>query len=130
LVVCLLATGLRWVVLGSLADLFWLAFFSQFIHALSFGLNHSASMHFIHHYFPPQIQSRIQAAYISLAFGLGGAMGNYAAGLLWQQGAGATLTFTAAGACAAAGGVLLFMITPKQMESGHQASSSREVSSS
>ncbi|HCB09593.1 MAG TPA: MFS transporter, partial [Alteromonas sp.] len=48
MVFCLLATGLRWLVLGTLADMFWLVFFSQFIHALSFGLNHSTSMHFIH----------------------------------------------------------------------------------
>lgn len=116
MVFCLLATGLRWLVLGTLADMFWLVFFSQFIHALSFGLNHSTSMHFIHHYFPTQIHGRIQAAYISLAFGLGGAVGNYAAGLLWQQGAGSMLTFSAAGACAAAGGLVLLLVTPQQMD--------------
>ncbi|NVJ64153.1 MAG: MFS transporter, partial [Flavobacteriaceae bacterium] len=119
MVFCLLATGLRWLVLGTLADMFWLVFFSQFIHALSFGLNHSTSMHFIHHYFPSQIHGRLQAAYISLAFGLGGAIGNYAAGLLWQQGEGAMLTFSAAGACAAVGGMALLLISPKQMDACH-----------
>lgn len=116
MVFCLLATGLRWLLLGTLAEFFWLVFFSQFIHALSFGLNHSTSMHFIHHYFPAQIHGRIQAAYISLAFGLGGAIGNYLAGQLWQQGEGAMLTFSAAGACAAVGGVILLLISPTQME--------------
>lgn len=113
---CLLATGLRWLLLGTLAEFFWLVFFSQFIHALSFGLNHSTSMHFIHHYFPTQIHGRIQAAYISLAFGLGGAIGNYFAGQLWQQGAGSTLTFVAAGACAAIGGLVLLLVSPQQMD--------------
>ena len=54
--------------------------------------------------------------YISLAFGLGGAIGNYVAGLLWQQGAGSMLTFSAAGACAAAGGLVLLLVTPQQMD--------------
>ncbi|GGF72373.1 MFS transporter [Alteromonas lipolytica] len=115
MVFCLLATGARWLALGTLADIFWLVFFSQFIHALSFGLNHSTSMHFIHHYFPPQIQGRIQAAYVSLAFGLGGAIGNYVSGRLWDQGTGATLTFAVAAACATVGGLVLLLVSPRQM---------------
>ena len=119
LMLCLLATGLRWWVLGTLAEHFWLVFFSQFIHALSFGLNHSTSMQFIHHYFPSHIHGRIQAAYIGLAFGLGGAIGNYAAGQIWQQGSGAFETFAAASVCAVAGGLLLLLIKPAQMSQRH-----------
>ncbi|TPV61829.1 MFS transporter [Aestuariibacter sp. GS-14] len=119
LMLCLLATGLRWWVLGTFADYFWLVFFSQFIHALSFGLNHSSSMQFIHHYFPSYIHGRIQAAYIGLAFGLGGALGNFAAGHLWKQGSGAFVTFTCASMCAIAGGLLLLLLKPEQMNQRH-----------
>lgn len=120
LVICLLATGGRWLVLGTHAEYFWIVFFSQFIHALSFGLHHSTAMHFIHHYFPSQIHGRMQAVYISLAFGLGGAIGNYLAGLLWDQSEGATETFAFAALCAVLGGALLFLVTPRQMNARYQ----------
>ncbi|MBT0584824.1 MFS transporter [Alteromonas oceanisediminis] len=108
LIVSCVFTGARWQLLGAFGDDLWLVALAQLIHAFSFGLTHAASVHFIFRYFDKRFQSRAQAIYISVAFGFGGALGNWFAGHLWQDGAGAQLSFTmAAGVAVIAGLVLL-----------------------
>ncbi|MCU7555117.1 MFS transporter [Alteromonas sp. ASW11-19] len=107
LMLCMVLTALRWYALADYAHLGWVVVASQLIHALSFGLTHAASVHFIHHFFPQTFHSRGQAVYISVAFGLGGAVGNYLAGQFWQQGAQAYETFAFAAATAFAGALVL-----------------------
>ncbi|RDV25160.1 MFS transporter [Alteromonas aestuariivivens] len=116
LLVCMLITAFRWHLLAEYAHLFWVVFVSQLFHALSFGLTHATSVHFIHHFLPASFHSRGQAIYISLAFGAGGAVGNYLAGQLWQQGEKAALTFNVAAACALAGALVLMLIGAKKMD--------------
>lgn len=112
LIISLVLTALRWLCLALFAEHTPVLILSQALHAFGFGMTHAASVHFIHHYFGEKYQSRGQALYVSIAFGVGGAIGSYVAGQMWQQGAGATETFVfAAVAGLLAGGILLFTST-------------------
>ena len=91
-------------------------FISQLVHALSFGLTHAVSVHFIHQYLPSSFHSRGQAVYISVAFGFGGALGNYMAGQQWQQGTNAFETFTTAAIFAAVGALALLLCAKKAFD--------------
>jgi len=106
LVICMLATTLRWLCLALFADHAFLVVASQMFHALSFGLAHAAAIKFVHFHFGDRYQSRGQALYASVSFGLGGAIGSYIAGLLWAQGSGAQFTWLVSAALALAGALL------------------------
>jgi len=78
------------------------------------------SVHFIHQYLPKAYQSRGQAVYISVAFGLGGAFGNYMAGQQWSQGTHAYETFVTAAVFSALGAMSLFLCTKKRFDTAPQ----------
>ncbi|MDP5032648.1 MAG: MFS transporter [Paraglaciecola sp.] len=116
LIISMLLTSVRWGLLAFFAEhLYWLLF-SQMLHAFSFGMAHAASIYFIHHYFGKKFQSRGQAIYMSLAFGVGGAVGGYAAGEFWHQGSGAELTFLLASIAAFLAMICLLPINRKRMD--------------
>ncbi len=94
LILCGVLTALRWYALGAWGYSDSVVIASQLLHAFSFGLTHAASVHFIHHQLPSRFHSRGQAVYISIAFGFGGAFGNYISGQIWQQGVNAYQSFT------------------------------------
>ncbi|RAJ93664.1 MFS transporter [Aliidiomarina maris] len=96
LLLCMLATAVRWSLMGQFADIFWWLLLAQGLHAFSFALHHSAAIQFIHQHFPSAEQSRGQALYVGFGFGAGGALGAYLAGMVWQQHAGASLGFMGA----------------------------------
>ncbi|MFT6899060.1 MAG: PPP family 3-phenylpropionic acid transporter [Paraglaciecola sp.] len=108
-------TALRWYLLAELADFWPSLILSQALHAFSFGLIHAASIHFIQKYFTAKFRSQGQALYVSIAFGVGGAAGNYGAGIVWQQGQGAELAFTLATLMALLGAVIILFIPTKSM---------------
>ncbi|MFT5923668.1 MAG: PPP family 3-phenylpropionic acid transporter [Paraglaciecola sp.] len=114
LVISILLTALRWYLLAVFANNTAILVLSQVLHAFSFGMTHAASMHFIHHYFGNKFQSQGQAIYLSVGFGVGGAIGGYGAGYFWQQGQGAELTFTLAAAAAALSALSLVFISSKR----------------
>jgi PPP family 3-phenylpropionic acid transporter len=93
LLMSLLFTVVRWLTLAYLPAYLSAILLSQTLHAFSFGLTHAASVFFLHHYFEQHFQSRAQALYVSIAFGIGGAVGSYWSGLTWLQGEGAQHTF-------------------------------------
>jgi MFS transporter, PPP family, 3-phenylpropionic acid transporter len=109
-------TALRWYILALAAHSTAMLIFSQVLHAFGFAMVHAASMQFVHHYFGQRFQSRGQALYGSIAFGVGGAGGNYIAGLLWQQGEGAELTFILASAAASLSALLILFIPSNKMK--------------
>ena len=109
-------TALRWYAMAAFADYWTVIMLSQLIHALSFGLTHAVSVHFIHLYLPKAYQSRGQAVYISIAFGLGGAFGNYMAGQQWSQGTNAYATFVTAAVFAALGAMSLLLCAKKRFD--------------
>ena len=104
----ILLTALRWYIVGHYADSDIALALSQLIHALSFGLYHSASIAFIQQHFNANQQSRGQAIY-----GIGGAVGAYMAGVLWQDGIGAMTTFDFAAMTAFIGGIFALFLRNK-----------------
>jgi PPP family 3-phenylpropionic acid transporter len=57
---------------------------SQLMHAVTFGVHHSAAMALLHRWFEPGAQARAQGLYATLAYGIGGATGTLMAGWLWS----------------------------------------------
>ncbi|CUS48820.1 MAG: MFS superfamily transporter [Idiomarinaceae bacterium HL-53] len=101
LAICMGLTALRWGLLAQYAHVFLMLMLVQLLHAFSFALHHSTAMKFIHRHFQKRHQGRGQAIYVSIGFGGGGAIGALVAGILWQDGAGADLTYLAAAVAAA-----------------------------
>jgi PPP family 3-phenylpropionic acid transporter len=114
--ISILLTALRWFLVDHYADSNVALVISQLIHALSFGLYHSASIAFIQKHFHANQQSSGQAIYIGGVYGIGGAIGAYVAGVLWQNGIGAGITFDFAAITALIGGVLALFLRNKQIK--------------
>ncbi|MEM5496148.1 MFS transporter [Paraglaciecola mesophila] len=115
LLVSMLLTALRWHLLAVAAQHWPALVVSQMLHAFSFGLIHAASINFIHHYFGHQFRSQGQALYTSIGFGVGGAAGNFGAGLIWDQGQGAEIAFTIATVFALLGAGMVAFIPSRYM---------------
>jgi MFS transporter, PPP family, 3-phenylpropionic acid transporter len=80
----LVFSALRWVLIGGYVDNVGLLLFAQLLHAATFGGTHIAAIHFVHRYFDHQHQSKGQALYHSLSFGLGGMLGSLSSGYYWE----------------------------------------------
>ncbi|TWX56315.1 MFS transporter [Colwellia hornerae] len=114
LAISILLTSLRWFMTGSFADVIWVLVLVQCIHALSFGLYHSVSIQFIHQHFNDDQQNRGQAIYIGGVYGLGGAIGAYIAGIVWQGGQGSELAYNLAASAAFIGFLLVLFMQDRQ----------------
>ena len=79
-----------------------------------FGLYHSVSIQFIHQHFNHDQQNRGQAIYIGGVYGLGGAIGAYIAGIVWQGGQGSELAYNLAASAAFIGFVLVLFMQDRQ----------------
>ena len=90
--VAMLLTALRWVLTALFPDYLVMVLFSQSLHAASFGVFHAVAIHLIHKIFRGRNQGMGQALYGSLSFGLGGAIGSYGSGWIWE-GYGAEMTY-------------------------------------
>jgi len=93
----LLLTAFRWFVTGHFVDSALILIFVQLIHAASFGLYHGASIQFLQSHFQQNQQNRGQAIYVAGVYGVGGALGAYVSGVVWQDGVGALTAFEYAG---------------------------------
>lgn len=82
----------RWLLIGMLVDKVLVVLLTQVLHAATFAIFHGCSMELVNAAFPAHFRGRGQALYSSLGFGVGGALGGLAAGLLWGW-AGPLLTF-------------------------------------
>ncbi len=80
-----LVCALRFAMVGASGGALWVLVLGQLMHAVTFGLHHSASMAVLHAWFGPAQQGRAQAAFIVVAYGLGGTTGGLAAGWLWER---------------------------------------------
>jgi len=81
----LLLTSIRWVLVSQWPEsLVWLII-AQCLHAASFGIVHAVAIHLIHQFFTGKHQGRGQALYSSMSFGVGGALGSFLSGVLWQD---------------------------------------------
>ncbi|WP_331347085.1 MFS transporter [Cellvibrio sp. UBA7661] len=102
LIFSLVATAVRWLLIGFYADSLAILLFAQLLHACSFGIAHAAAIEWIRIHFQGSHQGQAQAMYSSLGFGAGGAAGALIGGLLWDYSAAMTYTLAAAAVLLAA----------------------------
>jgi PPP family 3-phenylpropionic acid transporter len=88
LLLALASTALRWALLAMFVDIASMLALSQILHLSSFGLYHTASVWFVHRLFPGRLQGRGQALLAAVSFGLGGSLGSFLAGQLWESTSG------------------------------------------
>lgn len=96
LLVSLIFAVVRWELIGGYVDNIGLLMCAQLLHAATFGGAHIAAIHFVHRYFDECHQSKGQALYHSLSFGLGGMLGSITSGYYWEV-LGAHVIFSVAG---------------------------------
>ncbi|UTW45766.1 MFS transporter [bacterium SCSIO 12696] len=95
LVVSLLLASIRWLMIGHLAEQIAWLLVAQLFHAFTFGTFHSAAVEGVRKLFGAGHQSKGQALYSAVSFGLGGALGSIIAGQVWHMGAGFTFSLAA-----------------------------------
>jgi len=93
LITSLILTAIRWLLIGYGIEWISILLIAQLLHAASFGLYHGVSIHFIHRYFVGHLRGRGQALYVSISFGMGGAMGSLLSGYTWHS-MGAQFSYT------------------------------------
>jgi len=64
---------------------FWVLLFAQLMHAVTFGVHHSASIKMLQIWFHGPLQARGQALYSTVSYGIGGTVGGIAAGYVWEH---------------------------------------------
>lgn len=77
--------ALRFALVGVSAGGFALLLVAQLLHAITFGLHHSASMALLHRWFEPAQQARAQALFITVGYGCGGTLGGLAMSSVWEN---------------------------------------------
>ena len=75
---------IRFILIGASPDQFYLLLIAQMFHAATFGSFHAASIEVIAYFFKGRNQSRGQAIYNSVAYGIGGTIGGLGGGYLIQ----------------------------------------------
>jgi len=107
----LLLAALRWLIIALYPESMGLIVFAQVLHAASFGVYHAAAIHYIHHFFTGRHQGKGQALYSSLSFGVGGALGSFYSGYLFE-GFGARSMFLLAMLLALSGFLIAWRYLP------------------
>lgn len=96
IIACIVATSLRWMLVGLFPYIVSIQVVAQCVHALSFALFQSIAMRLIFREFNPDQQGRAQALY-SMLWGLGVAIGSILAGQIWDIVGGSSIFMIAAG---------------------------------
>ncbi len=84
LAVSFVVCAVRFALVGASDGALWVLLPCQLMHAVTFGLHHSASMALLHRWFGSARQGGAQATFTVVAYGLGGSSGGWLAGWLWQ----------------------------------------------
>ena len=100
-----LVTVIRFLMIAFSGGSVLVIILAQLLHAVTFGIHHSASMSLIQRWFPAQAQARGQAFYTMASYGLGGSIGGIAAGWLWEA-VSPEFSFIAAAGAAGLGAVV------------------------
>ncbi len=77
-------TAIRFLMIAFSGGSLVVIILAQLLHAVTFGIHHSASMSLIREWFPQKAQARGQAFYTMSSYGLGGSLGGISAGWLWD----------------------------------------------
>jgi len=75
--------ALRFALIGLAAQWLPALIVAQLLHAVTFGIHHSATVATLQRWFEPAQQARAQALYVMIGYGLGGALGVLAASWVW-----------------------------------------------
>lgn len=75
--------ALRFILVGASDGALWLIVFTQLLHAITFGVHHTASQTLLGRWFGPERQASAQALYITVGYGIGGTIGGVGASWLW-----------------------------------------------
>lgn len=105
LLVSLALSMLRWLMIAYGAKWLTVIVLAQLLHAASFGVAHVVAIQLLHRYFGSHHQSKGQALYSSISFGLGGMIGSFYSGYFWDELGGETVFVIAA----LASGLAFFM---------------------
>lgn len=76
--------AVRWMLLGLFPESLSIVLGTQAMHAITFGLYHTAMIRVIDRLFIGRYQVRGQALYSSISYGLGGALGALLSGYIWE----------------------------------------------
>ncbi len=74
---------LRFALIGWAAHWLPALVLAQLLHAVTFGVHHSATIATLQRWFEPAQQGRAQALYVTAGYGFGGALGALAGGWIW-----------------------------------------------
>ncbi|EAR61746.1 MFS transporter [Neptuniibacter caesariensis] len=85
MIVSLMLCVLRWLLIGLVPENLPLMLLAQTLHAATFGALHAVGIALVNHYFTEQTHGQGQALFSSFGFGLGGALGAFVSGLLWDD---------------------------------------------
>lgn len=75
---------LRWWIIAYRVDSLPMMLAAQLLHAATFGVAHVVAIQLLHRYFGEHHQSKGQALYSSITFGVGGVLGCYYSGYWWE----------------------------------------------
>ncbi|TAK90912.1 MAG: MFS transporter [Burkholderiaceae bacterium] len=115
LVMSFVLCALRFLLIGWLADIWWVLLCAQLLHAFTFGVHHSATLAYMQQWFAHGAQARGQALYSSVGYGLGGSVGGLLCAALWgRMGAQGVFTLSSGLALAA----LISMICSRRLRAG------------
>jgi len=81
---CLLLATARWLLIGYFPQWLPVLIVAQSLHAFTFGAYHAAGIDCIRRLFEPGNQGKAQALYSAFCLGLGGAIGSWLGGLVWD----------------------------------------------
>lgn len=83
LAACFIVAALRFATIAYL-PIFGLLLLMQIFHAMTFGAHHTSSLRFLQQWFNGSTQARGQALYTSISYGIGGSVGGFVAGWVWD----------------------------------------------
>ena len=85
IVASLAVATIRFLMIGFGAESLFLLVVAQILHAVTFGVHHSASVATLQRWFSGPLQARGQALYTSISYGLGGAAGGLVLSMFWDK---------------------------------------------
>ncbi|MEM7361178.1 MAG: MFS transporter [Pseudomonadota bacterium] len=106
--------ALRWFMLAQFPESVLTVWAAQILHAITYGLNHSVMMQLIDQFFQGRYQVRGQALYLSMSFGIGGAIGSAGSGYIWSALGANQLFFVSAALMLVVTLFSYFFLTPKE----------------
>ena len=100
---------IRWLLISFFPQNIIIVVIATLFHAVTYGMYHAVSISLIHEYFTGDLQGRGQALYSSISFGLGGSIGSFYSGYLWEP-LGGSAVFLYASLFAFLGFIISFIL--------------------